>query len=379
MDGFFCEDGLIDESNIKHKNSGKKFWFITYDDNNYDDDLEFFDLVKSKLLHFPHLESFVFQLEIDDEGNRHAHMAISVDDKKSKPVRQFVKTFTDCIIYHINNIEAAREYCSKKYSRVEGYGPVFCGIYTEEKKKLISLGRKNRPVKYMQDTTVRKLSKMLAKHKNSEETDPDDDEGVSLLLDKIKEEKETKESKNGITKLDQEIRLLMCEAQETTKQIKKIIEETGKTKEKLLVNKLESIIESLINKDKGKVIKLARDKAEKKLLKLAKNKMPEIISKEDDSSDEIEDYTGSVYLIRHGQTSYYKIGYSNNPYKRLADIQIHNPEEVTLTTFCPGNFALERKFHIKYAKRRIRGEWFKFNDLEILEVLNKYDKVKTSE
>lgn len=61
---------------------------------------------------------------------------------------------------------------------------------------------------------------------------------------------------------------------------------------------------------------------------------------------------------------------------RLSDIQVGNDQLITLVACCPGSRDLEKKLHNKYADKHIRGEWFRFNSLQILKVIHKYTKIR---
>jgi T5orf172 domain len=69
-----------------------------------------------------------------------------------------------------------------------------------------------------------------------------------------------------------------------------------------------------------------------------------------------------IYLIRAGGTNYVKIGRSNNPIKRLADLQPYNPETLWIAALLPEHRPeIENILHKEFAKYRIRprNEWFR--------------------
>ena len=125
-----------------------------------------------------------------------------------------------------------------------------------------------------------------------------------------------------------------------------------------------------------------------KKLKLKVTNKKSIIEKEEDdtSSDEDKEECTSisepipnidnVYLIRRGKTNSYKIGYSNDPKKRLKTFQTGNDKILTIIACCPGGSDIEKQFHNKYSDARGIGEWFRFNSLRILEVIGKYAKLR---
>ena len=70
-----------------------------------------------------------------------------------------------------------------------------------------------------------------------------------------------------------------------------------------------------------------------------------------------------VYFIRSGKGGPIKIGKSNTPEKRMADLQTGNPYKLYLIAFIHCNsekeaIKLERKIHRLFKKRRMLGEWF---------------------
>lgn len=69
-----------------------------------------------------------------------------------------------------------------------------------------------------------------------------------------------------------------------------------------------------------------------------------------------------VYYIAASGTKRYKIGVTTNIERRMSDLQSHSPIDLFLVWRVPGGFELERAFHRKYKKYRIRHEWFEFPD-----------------
>ena len=69
-----------------------------------------------------------------------------------------------------------------------------------------------------------------------------------------------------------------------------------------------------------------------------------------------------LYVLRAGNTDYYKIGSSINVKKRLQSLQGGNPHKLTIyTQLYIRDRHFETQFHKKYAKYRVQGEWFRFN------------------
>lgn len=67
----------------------------------------------------------------------------------------------------------------------------------------------------------------------------------------------------------------------------------------------------------------------------------------------------SVYFIqKRDGTGPIKIGYAANPIWRLQAIEAMNPEPLQILATVEGTQQLERALHRKYAKFRVKGEWF---------------------
>lgn len=73
---------------------------------------------------------------------------------------------------------------------------------------------------------------------------------------------------------------------------------------------------------------------------------------------------GWIYLIREGNSKYYKIGQTNsNPDIRLAALQVgnHRPLKYIFKRYIYSVLFYERKLHEMFRKQRIRKEWFYLN------------------
>ena len=72
------------------------------------------------------------------------------------------------------------------------------------------------------------------------------------------------------------------------------------------------------------------------------------------------DAVGFVYLIE-GNGREVKIGRALNPHKRLVELQMGNPNRLTIWKAIPAEdrMALEVYLHFRFASYRIHGEWFK--------------------
>jgi hypothetical protein len=65
-----------------------------------------------------------------------------------------------------------------------------------------------------------------------------------------------------------------------------------------------------------------------------------------------------IYLIEALGTGFVKIGYSNNPSKRLSGLQTASPHDLTLFRVLPGEVEDEHDLHQRFSSHRVRGEWF---------------------
>lgn len=72
-----------------------------------------------------------------------------------------------------------------------------------------------------------------------------------------------------------------------------------------------------------------------------------------------------IYLILCEQTETCKIGFSNNPEKRIKELQTSNPYQLSLISVIEGDINLEKQLHSRFRKFKIKGEWFSSNKLII--------------
>lgn len=80
--------------------------------------------------------------------------------------------------------------------------------------------------------------------------------------------------------------------------------------------------------------------------------------KEIEEETEEETHGTSVYFIQSEIGGPIKIGYSNDPNRRLNEIQNMSPFRLQILGTIPGNMELEASFHQKFASDRLWGEWF---------------------
>jgi hypothetical protein len=75
----------------------------------------------------------------------------------------------------------------------------------------------------------------------------------------------------------------------------------------------------------------------------------------------------NVYLIQKEQSNVYKIGFSNKPKRRLAELQTANDEKLEIKKTVPvkNGFLVERLLHASFADSRKEGEWFVLSESEV--------------
>lgn len=76
----------------------------------------------------------------------------------------------------------------------------------------------------------------------------------------------------------------------------------------------------------------------------------------------IDAETNKVYFILDSTNNTVKIGVSQHPIKRMADLQTSSPHPLTLLAVTLGGYELEKKLHRRFARYRLSGEWFRMND-----------------
>ena len=77
-----------------------------------------------------------------------------------------------------------------------------------------------------------------------------------------------------------------------------------------------------------------------------------------------------VYAIGGADRRLVKIGYSNDPQRRLNFIQVTCPFIVSILWMKEGGLPLEAALHRRFADRRVRGEWFEFPDGDAVELIS---------
>jgi hypothetical protein len=70
-----------------------------------------------------------------------------------------------------------------------------------------------------------------------------------------------------------------------------------------------------------------------------------------------------VYFIQAKTGGPIKIGYTHNVIARLDGLQVGNPEELRIVATVPGGAKEEAAIHRRLRRYRIRGEWFRDDDV----------------
>jgi predicted GIY-YIG superfamily endonuclease len=72
-----------------------------------------------------------------------------------------------------------------------------------------------------------------------------------------------------------------------------------------------------------------------------------------------------VYLLLDGMN--YKIGITTNMDNRIKELQTGNSRNISVVFYYPINSAqkMEAMLHRKYKKKRVRGEWFNLNQIDV--------------
>ena len=81
-----------------------------------------------------------------------------------------------------------------------------------------------------------------------------------------------------------------------------------------------------------------------------------------------------VYIIGESEAGPVKIGRSHSPYTRKGDLQVGNASTlyVFATIKCKDSEAVERRLHLHFVSRHIRGEWFSVSPKEAAKAATDY-------
>lgn len=81
-----------------------------------------------------------------------------------------------------------------------------------------------------------------------------------------------------------------------------------------------------------------------------------------------------VYIISDSEAGPVKIGRSNSPFTRKGGLQVGNPSTlyVFATIQCKDAEDVERRLHLRFVNRHIRGEWFSVSPKEAAKAATDY-------
>ena len=85
-----------------------------------------------------------------------------------------------------------------------------------------------------------------------------------------------------------------------------------------------------------------------------------------------------VYFVRVAGQSVFKVGISDNPERRLADMQIGCPYELLLyaTALVTDAETVEKQLHRVLSSVQVRGEWFAISPGEVNTILEKFSQTR---
>jgi len=85
-----------------------------------------------------------------------------------------------------------------------------------------------------------------------------------------------------------------------------------------------------------------------------------------------------IYLIQSLENSYYKIGISNNPKRRIKELQTGNSSPLKLVETYQSEHAekIERTLQRRYSYLRKEGEWFDMGISNEVSFLNECKKIE---
>jgi hypothetical protein len=85
-----------------------------------------------------------------------------------------------------------------------------------------------------------------------------------------------------------------------------------------------------------------------------------------------------VYLIQSLENSYYKIGLSKHPNKRIKELQTGNSSELKLIETYESEFAhiIEKTLQRRYSHLRKEGEWFEMSISNEISFKNECKKIE---
>lgn len=81
----------------------------------------------------------------------------------------------------------------------------------------------------------------------------------------------------------------------------------------------------------------------------------------------------NTYILLNPENNFIKIGRTKNIEKRISCLNSEFKTEMVLIALFKDD--IESKLHIKYQDNRVFGEWFKFDDDTILDIINEYSEI----
>ena len=88
---------------------------------------------------------------------------------------------------------------------------------------------------------------------------------------------------------------------------------------------------------------------------------------------------GCLYIIHLEGTDYYKIGVSQNPERRIRDLQSATPFNI-ISLYCEyyrGVYEIEECIHELIKENYVKSEWFKLEFEQVYDLLKKISEDKT--
>lgn len=83
----------------------------------------------------------------------------------------------------------------------------------------------------------------------------------------------------------------------------------------------------------------------------------------------------TLYLLHTKETDFYKIGHGSSPESRARDLQVGNPQEIEVIIQAEGCIYDEWRLHQQFVKNHLRGEWFLFSEVTLIEVKKAFTKL----
>lgn len=78
---------------------------------------------------------------------------------------------------------------------------------------------------------------------------------------------------------------------------------------------------------------------------------------------------GCIYCIGPSDARVVKIGWSQDPEKRLRELQTGNPDRLEIHAIFPASQSVERGLHDLFKDLAVRGEWFLNEGGEVVSVI----------